>query len=43
MKSVENGSVVFKAGPFEVKEEAEELLNALKALGSVNCSISVSE
>ena len=39
VKSVENGSVVFKAGPFEVKEEAEKLLNALKALGSGNVSM----
>ena len=39
VKSVENGSVVFKAGPFEVKDEAEKLLNALKALGSGNVSM----
>ena len=43
IKSVENGAVVFKAGPFEAKEEAEELLNALKALGSGNVSISESD
>lgn len=42
VKSVENGAVVFKAGPFEDKEEAEELLNALKALGSGNVSITES-
>ena len=43
VKSVENGSVVFKAGPFDDKEEAEELLNALKSLGSVNVSLSESD
>jgi len=43
VKSVENGSVVFKAGPFENKEEAEELLNALKALGSVSVSLAESD
>ena len=43
IKSVENGAVVFKAGPFEAKEEAEELLNALKALGSGNVSITESD
>ena len=43
VKSVENGSVVFKAGPFENKEEAEVLLNALKALGSVSVSLAESD
>lgn len=39
-KSVENGSVVFKAGPFHEKEEAEELMKALKALDAGDCKIS---
>ncbi|MBQ8060557.1 MAG: PD40 domain-containing protein [Bacteroidales bacterium] len=43
VKSIENGSVVFKVGPFEGKEEAEELLNALKALGSANVSLTESD
>ena len=43
VKSVENGSVVFKAGPFENKEEAEVLLNALEALGSVSVSLAESD
>lgn len=43
VKSVENGSVVFKAGPFENKEEAEVLLNALKAIGSVSVSLAESD
>ena len=38
-KTVENGSVVFKAGPFHDKEEAGELLSSLKALNSGTCSI----
>lgn len=42
VKSVENGSVVFKVGPFDNKEEAEELLNALKALGSGSYSVTES-
>ena len=43
VKSVENGSVVFKAGPFENKAEAEVLLNALEALGSVSVSLAESD
>ena len=39
-KSVENGSVVFKAGPFHEKEEAEELMKALKVLDAGDCKIS---
>ncbi|MBR5661060.1 MAG: PD40 domain-containing protein [Bacteroidales bacterium] len=39
-KSVENGSVVFKAGPFHDKGEAEELMRALKALDAGDCKIS---
>ena len=39
-KSVENGSVVFRAGPFHDKEEAGDLMAALKALDSGTCSIS---
>ncbi|MBP3270142.1 MAG: hypothetical protein J6L98_05620, partial [Bacteroidales bacterium] len=39
-KSVDNGSVVFKAGPFHDKAEAEELMNSLKALGSGDCQVS---
>ena len=39
-KSVENGSVVFKAGPFHDKEEAGELMAGLKALGGGTCSLS---
>lgn len=43
IKSVENGAVVFKAGPFEVKADAETLVEALKAAGVSNISLSVSE
>ena len=39
-KSMENGSVVFKAGPFREKEEAEELISGLKALGAGDCRLS---
>ena len=39
-KSLENGSVVFKAGPFRDKGEAEELMSALKALGAGDCQLS---
>ena len=39
-KSMENGAVVFKIGPFHDKVEAEELTAALKALGAGDCSIS---
>ncbi len=39
-KSMENGAVVFKVGPFHDKVEAEELTAALKALGAGDCSIS---
>lgn len=39
-KSMENGSVVFKAGPFRDKDEAEELMTALKALGAGDCQLS---
>ena len=39
-KSVENGSVVFKAGPFRDKDEAGKLITALKALGAGDCQLS---
>lgn len=39
-KSVENGSVVFKAGPFHDKAEAEELMRAIKALDAGDCKVS---
>ena len=42
VKSVDNGSVVFKVGPFNDKGEAVELLNALKALGSGSYSLTES-
>ena len=41
-KSVENGSVVFKVGPFHDKTEAEGLVSALKSLGSGDCSLTLS-
>lgn len=41
-KSVENGSVVFKIGPFHDKTEAEGLVSALKSLGSGDCSLTLS-
>ena len=43
IKSVENGSVVFKVGPFEEKSDAEELIEALKAAGVGNNFLSLSE
>ena len=43
IKSVENGAVVFKVGPFEEKAEAESLMEALKAAGIGNISLSESE
>ena len=42
-KSMENGAVVFKAGPFHDKAEAEELLNALKALNAGDCLLSTAQ
>ena len=39
-KSMDSGSVVFKVGPFHDKSEAEELMEALKALGSGDCRVS---
>ena len=41
-KSMENGSVVFKVGPFHDKTEAEGLVSALKSLGSGDCSLTLS-
>ena len=41
-KSVENGAVVFKVGPFHDKAEAEELMVALKALDAGDCSLTLS-
>lgn len=42
-KSVDNGSVVFKAGPFTAKDEAEELIEALNALGVQNSLLAFNE
>ena len=39
VKSVENGSVVFRVGPFREKDEAEELVGTLKASGVSNVSL----
>ena len=43
IKSVENGTVVFRVGPFEGKAEAEGLIDALKAAGVGNNFLSLSE
>ena len=43
IKSMENGSVVFKVGPFEEKSDAEELIEALKSAGIGNNFLSLSE
>ena len=41
-KSVENGALVFKVGPFHEKAEAEELAEALRSLDAGNCSLTLS-
>ncbi len=43
IKSMENGSVVFKVGPFEEKSDAEVLIEALKSAGIGNNFLSLSE
>ncbi len=43
IKSVENGSMVFKVGPFEDKADAEGLIEALKAAGIGDNSITLSQ
>ena len=43
IKSTENGSVVFKVGPFEEKSDAEGLIEALKSAGIGNNFLSLSE
>lgn len=39
LKTVEDGSVVYKVGPFDDREDAQELLEAVKAAGEGSVSI----
>ena len=42
IKTVDNGAVVFKVGPFDVKAEAESLASDIKAAGENSVSVTVS-
>ena len=42
IKTVDNGSVIFKVGPFEEKEEARSLASDIKAAGEENVTVTVS-
>ena len=42
IKTVDNGSVIFKVGPFEEKAEAESLASDIRAAGESSVSVTVS-
>ena len=41
-KTVDNGAVIFKVGPFDVKAEAESLASDIRAAGENSVSVTVS-
>jgi hypothetical protein len=42
IKTVDNGAVIFKVGPFDVKAEAESLASDIRAAGENSVSVTVS-